>query len=166
MVGGVYISENTPYKSIIPFLLSYYATSLDDPFGFCEDWHKIAQFWHILRNISISPRYAKLHEPDSDYLDPIDEISAKKSHAYLKTHFHKRSHFAAGLSICKKPHAREKSRSRIISIIMSKLAQNRDFSTFLPFESSDWPDITYYASIKWVELFAKESRSRKNLNFA
>ena len=33
------------------------------------------------------------------------------------------------MSICKKPHAREKSRSRIISIIMSKLAQNRDFST-------------------------------------
>ena len=99
VVGGVYISENTPYKSIISFLLSYYTTSLDDPFGFCEDWHKIAQFWHILRNISKCSRYAKLHEPDSDYLDPIDEISEKKSPAYLETQLHKRSDFTSGLFI-------------------------------------------------------------------
>ena len=39
------------------------------------------------------------------------------------------SKYKVFMSIWKKPHVREKSRSRIISIIMSKLAQNRDFST-------------------------------------
>ena len=44
------------------------------------------------------------------------------------------SKYKVFMSICKKPHAREKSCSRIISIIMSKLAQNRSFGPF----SRDW----------------------------
>ena len=71
-------SESTPQKSMIPLLLRYYTTFYEQPFGFYSDWRKIAQFRRKLRNISSCPNYAKLHEPDSDYLDPIDEISAKK----------------------------------------------------------------------------------------
>ena len=51
-----------------------------------------------------------------------------------------------------------------------KKIQNRNFSNskpfFFEFESSDRSDIAYYASIKWVEAFAIDPRSRKNLIFA
>ena len=63
------------------------------------------------------------------------------------------------MSICKKLHVREKSRSRIISIIMSKLTKIDVFAHFLEFKTLDRSAIAYYASIKWVEAFAKEPRS-------
>ena len=51
-------------------------------------------------------------------------------------------------------------------IIMSKLDKIDVFAHFLEFESLDRSDIAYYASIKWVEAFAKDAWSSKNLNFA
>ena len=54
--------------------------------------------------------------------------------------------------------------------IFHKKVENRNFSNSMPlffeFESPDRSDTAYYASIKWVEAFAIDSRSRKNLIFA
>ena len=53
---------------------------------------------------------------------------------------------------------------------MANYVQNLDFSTskplFLVFESLDRSDVAYYAGIKWVEAFAIDPRSWKNLIFA
>ena len=43
------------------------------------------------------------------------------------------------------------------------LIKNQDFkfeATFLEFQSLDWSHIAYYASIKWVEAFTKDHRSK------
>ena len=56
---------------------------------------------------------------------------------------------------------------RYASPIFDEKSRLFDFeATFLDFESLDRSDIAYYASIRWVEAFAIDSTSQKNLIFA
>ena len=61
-------------------------------------------------------------------------------------------------------HCRQKSsrafRGHFMSTILAFSKKNNFKSTFFDFESSDRSDTAYYASIKWVEAFAKDRRSK------
>ena len=134
---SAFLHEVRGSKSKFGSTAGFFAKNLNFAlFGFLwSKWPKIRLFANFLENGSND--FANL-----PYLDRLDQ--------YLQLlYWHQ---------------VRQKSswpfRGHFMSTILAFSKKNNFKSTFFDFESSDRSDTAYYASIKWVEAFTKDRRSK------